>query len=566
MSLDAISYALAQKAKKLPTGAYSYIIYKDGNMYFAVNGQTGNIEYSDTDYDTLKDSVVSSMTTGLIIDKVDGKDIIEYYKNGHKISSVGVDGLIFLGSKNMLPYKDYMLYDARYVEQIDGFEDASTWSASDATATDYTSDFKEGNQCIKVTSSNNLYSYIVKGISIKAKGKHFEIWVYVEDVDTLSYLQMLLREGPSWTNAFSYTFSGVLDGWNKFVISRGDFTKLGSASDWDNITAVRLVSRAQTGKTLNVLWDDFRMVRDRFPGVVSIRFDDNHVSVHDIARPYMDKYGFRGIVALPTSYVGLSGKMTLSQLKRLQERGWDIISHTVNHINLTTITIDEAREELFESQRWLIENGFIKGARFFAPPQNGRNDEVMAAIREYYVGCQTMKGTYGSIPPADKHYLSLKEVDSSTSLATVEGWIDTAIEYNAWLTIVFHDLVSSGASGNEWLISDFESLIDYIASKKVPVVTISDVFDNTMGLTPSDILRYNSGTAIFSGDGSTTSFNIAHGLATTPTKVRVSPASPDAEGCYADPADADATNIVVKFKTAPPSGTDNVKISWEAEV
>jgi len=65
----------------------------------------------------------------------------------------------------------------------------------------------------------------------------------------------------------------------------------------------------------------------------------------------------------------------------------------------------------------------------------------------------------------------------------------------------------------------------------------------------------NSGTAIFSGNGSKTSFNIPHGLAATPTNVRVSSASPDAEGVYSSRYDADATNIVAKFKTAPPSPT-----------
>jgi hypothetical protein len=40
---------------------------------------------------------------------------------------------------------------------------------------------------------------------------------------------------------------------------------------------------------------------------------------------------------------------------------------------------------------------------------------------------------------------------------------------------VFHNLVSSGASGNDWLISDFNSLVDYIATKKIAVVPIGRV-------------------------------------------------------------------------------------------
>lgn len=74
----------------------------------------------------------------------------------------------------------------------------------------------------------------------------------------------------------------------------------------------------------------------------------------------------------------------------------------------------------------------------------------------------------------------------------------------------------------------------------------------------------NSGTAIFSGDGSQTVFTIAHGLAGTPKSWHVDAASADAMG--AKYVTADATNLTVTFATAPPAGTDNVVLVWSAEM
>ncbi len=74
----------------------------------------------------------------------------------------------------------------------------------------------------------------------------------------------------------------------------------------------------------------------------------------------------------------------------------------------------------------------------------------------------------------------------------------------------------------------------------------------------------NSGTATFSGDGTTTQFKIAHGLVKTPSKVKVTPASADAAGDFY--VTVDTTYIYVNYLTAPPSGTDNVVLYWEAEV
>ena len=73
-----------------------------------------------------------------------------------------------------------------------------------------------------------------------------------------------------------------------------------------------------------------------------------------------------------------------------------------------------------------------------------------------------------------------------------------------------------------------------------------------------------SGTATFSGDGTTTQFSIAHGLVSTPTKVLVTPMTADAASDFY--VTADDTNIYINYKSAPPSGTDNLKFSWYAEV
>jgi hypothetical protein len=69
--------------------------------------------------------------------------------------------------------------------------------------------------------------------------------------------------------------------------------------------------------------------------------------------------------------------------------------------------------------------------------------------------------------------------------------------------------------------------------------------------------------SIQSGNGVTTTFNIAHGLAGTP-KFSIQPASQDAAGySYAT---ANSTNIVINYGVAPPSGTNNLTFNWTANL
>jgi len=93
----------------------------------------------------------------------------------------------------------------------------------------------------------------------------------------------------------------------------------------------------------------------------------------------------------------------------------------------------------------------------------------------------------------------------------------------------------------------------------VHIVHSTAKFRNNVGYTTE-----NSGTATFSGDGSTTQFKIEHGLVSTPSKVLVTPMSADAAGDFYVTADADY--IYINYSSAPASGTDNVKVSWYAEV
>lgn len=74
----------------------------------------------------------------------------------------------------------------------------------------------------------------------------------------------------------------------------------------------------------------------------------------------------------------------------------------------------------------------------------------------------------------------------------------------------------------------------------------------------------NSGSETQSGDGSTSTFTIAHGLDETPSFASVDPGSGDADGDF-HVSNVDGTNIELTYSSAPASGTDNLTWYWRAE-
>jgi hypothetical protein len=75
-----------------------------------------------------------------------------------------------------------------------------------------------------------------------------------------------------------------------------------------------------------------------------------------------------------------------------------------------------------------------------------------------------------------------------------------------------------------------------------------------------------SGTVNFSGTGAWTSVTVAHGLGSIPSYYTVTEANAIAGNAEIAYVTADATFLTINFRTAPVSGTNNVTVTWRAEV
>jgi peptidoglycan/xylan/chitin deacetylase (PgdA/CDA1 family) len=105
--------------------------------------------------------------------------------------------------------------------------------------------------------------------------------------------------------------------------------------------------------------------------VVAVTFDDGYSSVHEIARPVLDRHGMPATVFVPTAHMD-SGKpmrwegidkwvggphehellpLSWEQVRSLAGAGWEIGSHTVSHPHLPALDDTRLRAELAESRQ-----------------------------------------------------------------------------------------------------------------------------------------------------------------------------------------------------------------------
>jgi hypothetical protein len=160
--------------------------------------------------------------------------------------------------------------------------------------------------------------------------------------------------------------------------------------------------------------------------------------------------------------------------------------------------------------------------------------------------------TYTDANSVDNRVFMTAEDSTTTAAEAADIFINT--DKSFW--VINADKLRVRGGYNQIFLNDSSTLVEYFTNG------YNQIFQR--GIKTHHRGIENSGTATFSGDGSTVAFSFAHGLAATPTHVKIGAKSDDAAGDWK--WSADATNVTITFMTAPASGTNNVVFSWEAQV
>lgn len=152
---------------------------------------------------------------------------------------------------------------------------------------------------------------------------------------------------------------------------------------------------------------------------VFLTFDDGHESDYEIAKPLLDKYGFKASFFI--SLINISeNDQRWQQYRELAESGNTIGSHGVSHRFLSNLNKEQQLEELIISKK-TIENKINREIDYFSLPGGMYNKMTIRLAKEIgYKGLLTTYFNYmgsSSIP----YLLGRWSIKSSDSLETYRG-------------------------------------------------------------------------------------------------------------------------------------------------
>ncbi len=389
---------------------------------------------------------------------------------------------------------------------FEGFEDSSigtgagyTWylaGSTGRTATVNTTQFLTGTQSIKLYAPASGSMSVTKNISQVFSGiKNIEIAVYLHTaITSITKVTVFLSSastrpvntsGP-YAKSIIYAAQlsqagatgGVGTGWNRILLSLSDFT-LYNGELWSNtMQALQITLDAASGVECYLSVDDMRISSDRIPKIL-VQFDDVYTSAYEEAYSYMGDRGIRGTLSVIPTYIAESGFLTLPQLQTMYAAGWAMANHTYTHPSgsLVGLSLAEQTTEIQDGASWLLNNGFPRAAYHVAYPVGAADDNTYTAMANLGMLTGRLTNNYEIFLPLSNPYrLQARVVTAATSVATVTGIIDNITSKGGSYALVFHNLVDSSPTGTQYTKANFETIIDYLVSRRVSCVTIDEFY------------------------------------------------------------------------------------------
>ena len=114
--------------------------------------------------------------------------------------------------------------------------------------------------------------------------------------------------------------------------------------------------------------------------VVSLTFDDGYANQFTAAAPILAAHGMQGTFFVPSGFVGSSVYMSWSQVSALAAAGNEVGGHTVDHVDLTSVTASQARQEICADRNTLLQHGLA--VTDFAYPFGNFNAAAESIVQE----------------------------------------------------------------------------------------------------------------------------------------------------------------------------------------
>lgn len=218
-------------------------------------------------------------------------------------------------------------------------------------------------------------------------------------------------------------------------------------------------------------------------GIVTLTFDDGNPSQYEQAVPILKAGSQSATFYINSGWLGTSEwYMSWDQVVDLHASGFEIAAHTLTHAELPTLSQAQITREIYLDYVNFVAHGIIPTN--FAVPFGAYDNKTTATVAKRYNSLRGFHNQGLNIWPYNKYILYVRYVTNQTSLEQVKAWVDEAAAGDAWLILVFHEIlpVVDPTDDYSWETEKFRGLIDYLNTQGIKTKTIAEVLSSFVNL------------------------------------------------------------------------------------
>lgn len=220
-------------------------------------------------------------------------------------------------------------------------------------------------------------------------------------------------------------------------------------------------------------------------GLVSLTFDDGWRDIYTNGFPLLQKYGLKSTQYLNSTPVidGYPDYMTYQMVKDWKANGHELAWHTRTHADITTLTATQLNTELTIPAAFLTNTGTtLADFKNFASPYGAYNATSINAVMQKYRSHRSTDVGYNSKDNFDIKNIKVQNIESTTTPADVQAWVNQAAATKTWLVIVYHE-VSTTPEDAQYSVTpaNLDAELNIVKQSGLTVKTVDQALDEVTG-------------------------------------------------------------------------------------
>lgn len=149
-----------------------------------------------------------------------------------------------------------------------------------------------------------------------------------------------------------------------------------------------------------------------------LTMDDGNLDNYTNAFPITQKYGFTGTLYIVGNYIDAQNYMSVEQILEMYNAGWEVGSHSMNHLDLTKLDDERLHSEIIGSREFLEQQLGIP-ILTFAYPFGFKNESAVDYVKfAGYIGAMGASGYTPAQGSWNLYYLQRVEIKGSEDAKT----------------------------------------------------------------------------------------------------------------------------------------------------